>query len=302
MSQEKICKKCQKTKNISDFSGNRNFCKKCECFRQKEYQEQKLQNELKIKQEKENRPEYLQFIENYSNKIICGDALETMKKFPDECVSAIITSPPYNLNIRKFKKTDPATWKGKWNSSKLQGEGYDEHDDAMLEDEYIVWQQNILKECLRIIKDDGAIFYNHKWRVQNGLLQERREIIQGLPLRQIIIWKKSGGLNFNDNYYLPTYEIIYLICKDKFKLSNGANALGDVWEITQERGSWHPAPFPEMLVENALKGISGDLVIDPFAGSGTVPAVCKKNNKKYIGIDKSQNYCNKIEERLKLII
>lgn len=47
----------------------------------------------------------------------------------------------------------------------------------------------------RLIKEDGAIFYNHKWRVQDGILQNRQDIIQDLPVRQIIIWKRKGGIN-----------------------------------------------------------------------------------------------------------
>jgi site-specific DNA-methyltransferase (adenine-specific) len=60
-------------------------------------------------------------------------------------------------------------------------------------------------------------FYNHKWRVQDGLLQDRQDIIRDLPVRQIIIWKRKGGINFNPGYFLPTYEVIYLIPKTKFQ-------------------------------------------------------------------------------------
>ncbi len=58
---------------------------------------------------------------------------------------------------------------------------------------------------MRVLREDGAIFYNHKWRVQAGLLQDRSEIVAGFPVRQIIIWKRDGGINFNRGYFLPTY-------------------------------------------------------------------------------------------------
>ena len=96
-------------------------------------------------------------------------------------------------------------------------------------DLYIDWQRNCLSEMLRVIKDDGAIFYNHKWSVQGGFIQDRHEIISGFPIRQIIIWRRKGGVNFNPGYFLPTYEVIYLIAKPKFKLVPKANAIGDVW-------------------------------------------------------------------------
>ena len=92
---------------------------------------------------------------------------------------------------------------GKWANADLI-KGYKDHADNMPYDEYIAWQRAALKEMLRVTKDDGAIFYNHKCRVQNGLIQDRHEILDGFPVRQIIIWKRKGGINFNPGYFLPT--------------------------------------------------------------------------------------------------
>jgi site-specific DNA-methyltransferase (adenine-specific) len=71
---------------------------------------------------------------------------------------------------------------------------------------------------MRLIPNTGAIFYNHKWHVQNGVLQDRQNIVAGFPVRQIIIWQRKGGLNFNPGYFVPTYEVIYLIAKKTFAL------------------------------------------------------------------------------------
>ena len=237
------------------------------------------------------------YSEDFENKIICGDCLDVMKDIPDQSLDLVVTSPPYNLSIRKtFGNTQ--NWKGKWNKSKLQSVGYNQHDDYMPEDQYIEWQKKVLAECFRTIKETGAIFYNHKWRVQKGLFQQRTEIIEGLPLRQIIIWKKAGGVNFNEGYFLPTYEVIYLITKPKFKLAPKANRYGDVWEVTQEKGSWHPAPFPIEIALRCVGSTTGNVILDPFIGSGTVAVACKKLNKKYIGIDISSEYCLKAETRV----
>lgn len=239
--------------------------------------------------------------QDFINKIMVGDSIEVMRQMPDQSIDLVVTSPPYNLNIRKtFGNTK--NWKGKFNNSKLQSTGYDKHNDAMPEDQYIAWQKNVLKECFRLIKNTGAIFYNHKWRVQNKLYQQRLEIIEGLPLRQIIIWKKPGGLNFNEGYFLPTYEVIYLIAKPDFKLPPKINALGDVWEITPEKGSWHPAPFPLELASRCVRACTGDIILDPFVGSGTVPVAAIKHNKKYIGIDLSEEYATKAQERINSFI
>jgi hypothetical protein len=107
---------------------------------------------------------------------------------------------------------------------------------AMPHDKYVFWQRACLTQMMRLLKDEGAIFYNHKWRVQNGLLQDRQDIVAGFPVRQIIIWQRKGGINFNRGYFLPTYEVIYLIAKPKFRLAPKANAYGDVWSFTQEMG------------------------------------------------------------------
>ncbi len=238
------------------------------------------------------------FPEDFINKIICGDSLQIMKNMPNECIDLVITSPPFNMSLRKtFGNTK--NWKGKTNNSKLQSQGYDIHNDYMPEDKYIVWQKDILKECLRLIKKDGAILYNHRWRVQNRLLQQRSELMEGLPLRQIIIWQKSGGFNFAETHLLPTYEIIYLIAKHDFKLAPKTNVYGDVWKIHQETKSWHPAAFPIELAKRCCELSTGNIILDCFSGSGTTAVAAKMLGKNYIGIDLSQNYCDKAEQRLK---
>ena len=97
---------------------------------------------------------------------------------------------------------------------------YAGNSDCMPYDKYVAWQCDCLKVMFRVLKSDGAIFYNHKWRVPKGLLQDCPDIADGFPVRQIIIWHCNGGINFNPCYFLPTYEVIYLICKQNFKLSS----------------------------------------------------------------------------------
>lgn len=244
----------------------------------------------------------MQYPNDFINKIICGNCTDVMKNIPDNSIDLVVTSPPFNLNINKIKKEISKNWKGKTNNCKLQLEGYDSCQDNLPEDEYIVWQKNVLAECFRVIKDTGAIFYNQKWRVQKGIFQQRPEIVEGLPVRQIIIWQKAGGINFNEGYYLPTYEPIYIIAKPKFKLAPKVNSRGDVWSITPDRKSWHPAAFPIELAARCIDSTTGDIILDPFAGSGTSAVATKMAGKSYIGIDISADYCKKAEARLALII
>ena len=141
-------------------------------------------------------------IDDIKNTIICGDVIEELKKVPAQSIDLIVTSPPYNLRNSTGNGMKDGRG-GKWANADLI-KGYKDHADNMPYDEYIAWQRAALKEMLRVTKDDGAIFYNHKWRVQNGLIQDRHEILDGFPVRQIIIWKRKGGINFNPGYFLPT--------------------------------------------------------------------------------------------------
>ncbi len=236
-------------------------------------------------------------ISEYLNKIFCGDCLEIMKSMPAGSVDLVVTSPPYNLKNSTGNGMKDGRG-GKWSNAELIN-GYSHYDDNMPHDMYEKWQNECLKESLRILKEDGAIFYNNKWRVQGGLIQDRVNIIRDLPLRQIIIWKRKGGINFNSGYYLPTYEVIYLITKPKFKLTPKSNAWSDVWEFKQESKNPHPAPFPIDLIDRIVKSTTAKVIIDPFMGSGTTAIAALMNKRDYIGIDVSPDYCEMAEERIK---
>lgn len=233
----------------------------------------------------------------YLNKIICGDCLTVMKQLPDKCVDLVVTSPPYNLKNSTGNGMKDGRG-GKWSNAALIN-GYATYDDNMPYDEYCEWQKNCLKEMMRLIKDDGAIFYNHKWRVQNGLIQDRREIIADFPVRQIIIWRRKGGINFNAGYFLPTYEVIYLIAKKDFKLAPKASRYGDVWEFMQEQKNSHPAPFPVALIDRIVSSTNAQIILDPFMGSGTTAVVAQGLKRNFIGIELSKEYCEMAEKRLK---
>jgi len=234
-------------------------------------------------------------IENYLNRIICGDCLQVMRQLPDMSVDLIITSPPYNLrnstgNPSGCKRKLSKGW---WNNRiyPLRRNGYTHHDDCMPHNEYVAWQRECLTEMLRLLKQDGAVFYNHKWRVQNGLMQDRQDIVGGFPVRQVIIWQRAGGINFNDGYFVPTYEVIYLIAKPDFRLLPKANYCGDVWRFNQDQQNEHPAPFPVALPERIIGATDAQIILDPFVGSGTTAVAAKNLNRQYIGIDLSPDYC-----------
>jgi site-specific DNA-methyltransferase (adenine-specific) len=236
------------------------------------------------------------FPRDFVNQIICGDAISVMQKIPDGAIDLVITSPPYNLKNSTGNGMKNGRG-GKWANAALQN-GYTHHHDCMPHDEYVAWQRQCLAEMMRLIPDSGAIFYNHKWRVQNGLLQDRQDIVSGLPVRQIIIWQRKGGLNFNPGYFVPTYEVIYLIAKKDFRLAPKANGAGDVWSFTQEMNNDHPAAFPVALIDRIVGSTDARLILDPFMGSGTTAISAINFDRDYIGIDISPVYCEQARRRI----
>lgn len=230
------------------------------------------------------------------NQIINGDAIDVMSRMSHSSIDLVVTSPPYNLKNSSGNGMRDGRG-GKWSGAALIN-GYSKHDDNMPHKEYVEWQRDCLSSMMNLIKSDGAIFYNHKWRVQKGLLQSRNDIVDGFPVRQVIIWQRSGGINFNSGYFLPTYEVIYLICKKDFKLAPGANKLGDIWKIPQERNNPHPAPFPVELAKRCIESTDAEIVLDPFMGSGTTAVAAIQLNRSWIGIEKSEDYCQMAINRI----
>lgn len=236
------------------------------------------------------------YLESWLCKVHHGDCVALLEKMPAASVDLIVTSPPYNIKNSTGNGMKDGRG-GKWANAELIN-GYANHDDCMPHDDYVTWQRECLKAMMRVIRQDGAIFYNHKWRVQGGLLQDRSDILDGFPVRQIIIWQREGGINFNKGYFLPTYEVIYLICKPDFKLASKANAMGDVWSIPQEKSNPHPALFPVELAERCIRSTTGNIILDPFMGSGNTAIAANMCGKEWIGIDISEDYCKVARERI----
>ena len=221
------------------------------------------------------------------NKIIKGDCIQVLKSFDDNTVPLIATSPPYNRN------NTTGNFAGKGHSGGIYADwSYDVHNDNLPRDEYVAWQREFLEQACRVLTDDGAIFYNHFWRVQKGLHQDQSEIVNGFPLRQIIIWNQCGGYNFNQTYFLPVFEVIYLICGPKFKLRKCANRHSNIWRIPRSSNNLgHPATYPVELVERCIASTEATVVLDPFMGSGTTGIAAANQGIDYIGIELSPYYC-----------
>jgi len=236
-------------------------------------------------------------IDQFENKILCSESLGLLKKIPNESIDLAITSPPYNIKNSTGNGLKDGRG-GKWANAALL-DGYTDHADTMPYDLYIDWQRKCISEVMRVLKNDGAFFYNHKWRVQKGLIQNRQEIVEGFPVRQIIIWQRAGGINFNPGYFLPTYEVIYMIAKPKFKLAPKKNIISDVWYFPQESNNPHPAPFPLRLIKRIIRSTNAEIILDPFIGSGTTAIAALSCDRKFICIDNSKEYCKMASDRIK---
>jgi len=271
----------------------------------------------------------------YENgKLFKEDCLERMRSMDDNSIDCIITSPPYNkkgLQGKKSKtytaeeveerrvrallkaeerdsaKTSPRyKYHEKGNSIWKGFEiDYDSYSDFMPEKEYHKWMVDVLNEMTRILKPDGSIFFNHKPRRYKNRAHLPTEFIHksNANIYQLIIWDRKSSPNIRADILVPNTEHIYWLCKDKPKSDRKQierQYFGEVWNITPKRQKGHPAPFPEELVKNCLllSTKPGDIVFDPFMGSGTTALVAEKTGRRWIGCELDEKYISMTNERL----
>jgi DNA modification methylase len=244
--------------------------------------------------------------ERFVNKIIKGDSEHILKEFPENCIDLIFTSPPYNFGL-----------------------DYENHKDGTNWDEYFDKLFRIFTECIRVLKYGGRIIVNVQPLFSDYIpihhILSEFFMKQKMIWRGEIIWDKHnwnckytawGSWKSPSNPYLKyTWEFLEIFCKGDLKKEGDSKNI-DIsdeefkkyvvgkWDIAPERNMkeyGHPAMFPEHLVERVLKLFSykEDVILDPFNGVGTTTAVAKRLSRKYIGIDISEEYCKKAEDRLK---
>jgi site-specific DNA-methyltransferase (adenine-specific) len=231
--------------------------------------------------------------------IINKDCIEGMKDLEDNSIDCIITSPPYNKKGLLGKVSPGNQIWGKFNID------YNTYGDDMPEEEYRAWMIALLNECHRVIKPTGSIFFNHKPRRHKNRCYLPTDFISQshVELYQLIIWDRRNSPNIRNDVLVPCTEHIYWFCKKKPKVFRDAvnpEYRGEVWIINPERQKQHPAPFPPQLVRNCiqLSTEEGDLVLDPFMGSGTTALVSQELNRKWIGFEIDEKYSHITKERV----
>lgn len=252
---------------------------------------------------KENRVNHLEnnICPNNLNKHFCKSS-ENMLELPDNSVHLMITSPPYNVTK--------------------------EYDDNLTLDEYLSVLKNVWKETYRVLISGGRACINVANLGRKPYIPLHSYIIRdmlslGFMMRGEIIWNKASSaspstawgswLSAANPVLRDIHEYILIFCKETFSVSrtNKESTIEKKEFLEWTKSVWtfpavsaksigHPAPFPEELPNRLIKLYSykGDVVLDPFLGSGTTSLSAFKNDRHYIGYDTNQDYVDLANRRL----
>jgi site-specific DNA-methyltransferase (adenine-specific) len=236
------------------------------------------------------------------NQIYLESCLDTLSRLKDNSIDVVITSPPYNMNLRIRG--------GKYCSRQIVKEfssKYESFDDNLPIEDFYQLHTKILSELIRVSK---IVFYNYS--IVTGSKRAFIRIINDHVdyYKDEIIWDKGHGQPAMQSGVLNRRtEKIVVFDKEngisrKFDTNNfDRGTLDDIWEIGRER-SLHPdnkAVFPQELVKKILLNFSneGDIVYDPFSGTGNTCVVAKELGRRYLGSEISSVLFKFSTDRLK---
>jgi len=236
------------------------------------------------------------------DKVYLGDCIEIMSQMPDKTVDLIFADPPFNIGIK-----------------------YDNYSDSQSYEDYYNWSEKWIEQTCRILKDNGSIYIaiGDEFVAEINIILKRK----GLHFRNWIIWYYTFGQNQRKKFNRAHTHILYFTKhRSNFTFNDEdiripsarqmvyndrrANPKGkipdDVWEFSRVCGTFkerigkHPCQMPENLLERIIKAgtYEGDLVLDPFGGTGTTAYVAKRLKRHYITMDISELYFDVINKRL----
>jgi len=228
-----------------------------------------------------------------SGRVIFGSS-ESMDQIKNKSVKVAITSPPY-WDLKDYFK-----------EGQIGQEPYEE---------YIKRMRKVWKECYKKIADDGSLWININIRNKKGnvilipydIIRECKEI--GFYYKGIIIWHKSSGIPTGDKNIVDRHEYVLIFSKsedfaiDQDKLHTFTDYKNDIingkafWNINRKAGSVgkkfiHPAIYPNQLVSRiiTLSSDPGDLILDPFLGSGTSLIAAMQTNRRFVGYEYNEGF------------
>ncbi len=246
-----------------------------------------------------------------TDTILIGDCIEKLKGLPDRSVDLIFADPPYNLQLGgELLRPD---------NSKVDAVD-DDWDQFESFAAYDAFTRAWLTECRRVLKDDGAIWvigsYHNVFRL-GAAIQDL-----GFWVLNDVIWRKSNPMpNFKGTRFANAHETLIWAAKSRGQKRYTFNydALKAFNEDVQMRSDWtlalctgeerlkdengqkaHPTQKPEALLHRVLLAASkpGDVVLDPFFGTGTTGAAAKRLGRRYIGIERDPKYASLAKARI----
>ena len=246
------------------------------------------------------------------NQVLQGDCVEIMQSLPEASIDLIFADPPYNLQLEND------LWRP--NMTKVQGvdDEWDQFDSFAAYDDF---SERWLRAAHRILKDDGCMWvigsYHNIFRL-GRLLQDL-----GFWILNDVVWIKTNPMpNFRGVRFANAHETLIWVAKSKdarytfnhhaMKSMNGDLQMRSDWvlpictgkeRLKKNGAKAHATQKPEALLYRVLLSSShpGDVVLDPFFGTGTTGAVARKLHRKWIGIEREQAYVDLAMERLMAI-
>ena len=247
---------------------------------------------MKKSKVKETQLEYTTSIGPFSiNEFYCGDALVLLTQVPSKSINLIITDPPFgidfkeNLGFYNRKSSNVIT-------------GYKEIEKENYYDFSYKW----IKECYRILKDNGSIYIVSGWTNLRDILNAVYDV--NFHIINHIIWKYQFGVYTKKKFVTSHYHILFCVKDPKnYKFNKIDKYPEDVWIINRDycpNRIKTPTRLPEKLVEKMILYSSdeGDIILDPFAGSGTVGYCAKKLNRNFICFEIVKEYVEVAKYRL----
>lgn len=242
-----------------------------------------------------------------ANTLHCGDCIALMAEMPSKCVDLVITDPPFAIEFKAKKANYNRKQSRVLNGySEIKGDAYQEFTNA--------W----LAQATRVLKDSGSMYIFSGWNHLKAVLTAIDEC--GLTTVNHIIWQYQFGVATRRKYVTSHYHCLY-VCKDdsqrvfyphaRFaageKTASGGSAhykdKEDVWHIKREYWSGDkktPTKLPAEIVSKMLDYSSkkGNLVLDPFLGSGQVAVLSKMKGRNYIGMEIVREYYEFARKRI----
>lgn len=223
------------------------------------------------------------------NEIINDDCFNVLPNIKDKSIDVIITDPPYNISKKSnFKKSSD-----KVRFTKMTHDFGDWDTDIDLD--------KLFQEYKRILKSGGTlIMFYDIWKC--NLLKETAERY-GFTQPRVCLWLKKNPvpLNSKNNYLSNASEYFFTFTKGKKPTFNSSYDKGIYeYSLCHEKGRFHPTQKPLPLIIDIVEKHSniGDVVLDTFSGSGTIGVACIETDRKYILIEKNENYYNLSVERI----